>query len=128
MADNCKECGAEIFAGQRFCRMCGRATGDLPDEHAPTQNMPPPDQGPYPGWQGPPRQGPAATAPAQRPDTAPVYPAQQPYYQAGYQPQVPMYPPPPAKSGFRVGWIFAFIGIGLFGAIIFAVLLFAART
>jgi len=39
-----------------------------------------------------------------------------------------MYPPPPAKSGFRVGWIFAFIGIGLFGAIIFAVLLFAART
>ncbi|HKF54872.1 MAG TPA: DUF4097 family beta strand repeat-containing protein [Blastocatellia bacterium] len=128
MADNCKGCGAEIYAGQRFCRMCGRPTGDLPDEHAPTQNMPPPDQGPYPGWQGPPRQSPAATAPAQRPETAPVYPAQQPaYYQGGppYMAQPPMYAPP--KSGSKLGWVFAFIGIGVFGTIVFAILLIAAR-
>jgi hypothetical protein len=126
MADNCKGCGAEIFAGQRFCRMCGRATGDLADEHAPTQNMPPPDEGPYPGYQGG-RQGPAATAPAQRPNTAPVYPAQQQpvYYQGG--PGYAMYPPQPAKGGFKWGWVFAFIGIGLFSAIVFVILLVAAR-
>jgi hypothetical protein len=41
-------------------------------------------------------------------------------------PQPPMYAPP-VKSGSRLGWVFAFIGIGVFGTIIFAILLFAAR-
>jgi len=150
MADNCKGCGAELSAGQRFCRMCGRPTGELADEQAPTRNMPPaqPIQnvpqaqrsadsipsvppptaqpGPYPGWQGP-GQGSAATAPAQRPDTAPVYPVQQ---QPGYYQRDPGYPayyPPPQKSGSRLGWVFAFVGMGLFAAIIFAVLLFTVR-
>jgi hypothetical protein len=90
--------------------------------------MPPPDQAPYPGWQGPPRQGPAATAPAQRPDTVPVYPAQQPgYYQAGPPAYPAYYPPPPAKSGFKGGWIIAFIGIAVFGSIVLAILIFTAR-
>jgi len=40
-----------------------------------------------------------------------------------------MYPPPPqARPGFKWGWLFAFIGIGLFGTIVFAVLLVASRV
>lgn len=73
----------------------------------------------------PPRQenwgvvGGANTAPGMRPDTNPVYP------QTGYQPSVPPqvvppYAPPPSRS--RVGWVLAFIGMGLFALIVFAVM------
>jgi hypothetical protein len=40
--------------------------------------------------------------------------------------QPPMYAPP-VRSGSKLGWVFAFIGIGVFGTIVFAILLFAAR-
>jgi hypothetical protein len=40
--------------------------------------------------------------------------------------QPPMYAPP-TRSGSKLGWVFAFIGIGVFGTIVFAILLFAAR-
>jgi hypothetical protein len=39
--------------------------------------------------------------------------------------QQPMYAPP--KSGSKLGWVFAFAGIGVFGAIVFMILLFAVR-
>ena len=40
--------------------------------------------------------------------------------------QPPMYAPP-VRSGSKLGWVFAFIGIGVFGTVVFAILLIAAR-
>lgn len=69
---------------------------------------------------------PAATAPTSRPDTSPVYNPS-----AGYQPTVPpMHPqmiPPytPPQSRSRVGWVLAFIGMGLFVLVVIAVMMIA---
>src|SRR2546423_9962537 len=37
MAEPCKNCGSELFAGQRFCRACGNPTDTLDSGEAPTQ-------------------------------------------------------------------------------------------
>ncbi|MEK6285403.1 MAG: DUF4097 family beta strand repeat-containing protein [Acidobacteriota bacterium] len=118
MAENCKNCGLELFVGQRFCRACGASTEELSDEHAPTRRMPPQPE----DWGA---RSAASTAPTSRPETSPVYDP------VGYQPMAPAmhpqafppYTPPPARS--RVGWIIAFIGIGLFVAVVFAVMMVA---
>lgn len=39
MNDRCSTCGAELFAGQQFCRRCGRATPARAGEDAPTQML-----------------------------------------------------------------------------------------
>ena len=41
MAENCKNCGLELFVGQRFCRSCGASTEEFSSERVPTQMMPP---------------------------------------------------------------------------------------
>jgi Putative adhesin len=37
MVERCSTCGAELFAGQQFCRRCGRAVAARAGEDAPTQ-------------------------------------------------------------------------------------------
>lgn len=70
--------------------------------------------------------GAANTAPANSQNTSPVYAPQ-----SGYQPSVPpMYPqtiPPytPPQKRSPVGWILAFIGMGLFVAVVVAVMVIA---
>src|SRR5919197_1327452 len=39
MTERCSNCGAELFAGQQFCRRCGAAVGRA-QEDAPTQLFP----------------------------------------------------------------------------------------
>src|SRR5919197_331204 len=39
MSERCSNCGAELFAGQQFCRRCGAAVGRASDD-APTQILP----------------------------------------------------------------------------------------
>ena len=125
MAEPCKNCGSELFAGQRFCRACGNPTDTLDTGEAPTQQFadsatpgpgeattrhmtqpPPPDD-----WGA----RAAHTAPQARPNTNPVgrppdaYQPPQPYqapptsYQLPPQPlawqQQQQYAPPPASSG-----------------------------
>ena len=69
----------------------------------------------------------ARTAPASQQDTSPVYAP------GGYQPTVPpMYPqaiPPyaPPRKRSPLGWILAFIGMGLFAVIVFAVMMIARK-
>src|SRR5437764_14899485 len=41
MSERCKNCGAELFAGQQFCRQCGARTGLLTQDDAATQMLPP---------------------------------------------------------------------------------------
>src|SRR6476660_9631885 len=116
---NCKNCGLELFTAQRFCRSCGAPTEQLSEEQVPTRMMPPQPE----GWGA--RSG-ASTAPTSRPETSPVYDPS-----AGYQPTVPpMYPsvvPPyaPPRRRSPVGWILAFIGMGLFVLVVIAVMMVA---
>src|SRR5262245_62113369 len=127
MAEKCSNCGAELFGGQRFCRACGASTDPLSDEQATTRMMPPQP----PAWSP---SSAANTAPASGQNTSPVHtpPAGYQPPSAGYQPispppypqTVPPYAPPQKRSPW--GWIIAFIGIGLFVAIVFAVMM-AAR-
>ena len=120
MSEPCRNCGAELFAGQRFCRACGATTDELSDEQAPTRRMSPPQ----PDWEV---RG-AHTAPTPAHDTSPVYAP--PQY---YQPQVPshlgpvMPPYQPPRKRSPVGWILAFVGMGLFVALILAVI-FVSRA
>lgn len=75
------------------------------------------------GWGA---RGAASTAPTSRPETSPVYDPS-----VGYQPSVPpMYPsvvPPyaPPRKRSPVGWILAFIGMGLFVFVVIAVMMMA---
>lgn len=40
MNERCKNCGAELFAGQQFCRACGARTGLLAHDDVATQMLP----------------------------------------------------------------------------------------
>src|ERR1044071_7815189 len=77
MAEPCKTCGSELFAGQRFCRACGNPTDTLETSEAPTQQMPP-ATGEAPTQRMPEMsddwgaRGSAHTAPQSRPNTNPV--------------------------------------------------------
>jgi hypothetical protein len=119
MAEQCKNCGLELFTAQRFCRSCGAPTEQLSEEQVPTRMMPPQPE----GWGA---RSAASTAPTSRPETAPVYD-----HPGGYQPSVPpMYPavPPPyapPRKRSPVGWILAFIGMGLFVLVVVAVMMMA---
>ncbi|HXG94553.1 MAG TPA: DUF4097 family beta strand repeat-containing protein [Blastocatellia bacterium] len=116
MFEHCKNCGAELFRAQKFCRACGAPIVTRDDEDAPTQIMPPaPDMW---GAQG------AQTAPVSQPETNPTFvpPA---YYQPSVPPAPPAPPmrqesaPPPARS--RSPWIVVVVLIALLmfgGAII----------
>jgi hypothetical protein len=117
MAHICKNCGAELFDNQRFCRSCGRPTGDIGD--SPTQVMPPSfaDGQPGGGSQDRPQ---ANTTPQPAPATGPVYAHQQSYY--AQPPPMQVYPGP---SGRRWGWIATILGIGGFAALFLVVFLFA---
>jgi hypothetical protein len=119
MAERCKHCGLELFAAQRFCRACGTPTEELSGEEAPTRRMPPPpDQ-----WTA---RSSASTAPTSRPETSPVYDSTdgyQPTVPPPYPSTIPPYAPPRRRS--PIGWILAFIGMGLFVLVVVAVALMA---
>jgi Toastrack DUF4097 len=107
MAEPCKNCGAELFAGQRFCRACGNPTDPLAAGEAPTQQF---ADEPAPQGEAPTRRmaepddwgarSVTHTAPQSRPDTNPVgkppsaYQAPSPYQAPPTSYQLP--PPPPA--------------------------------
>jgi Toastrack DUF4097 len=111
MADQCRNCGAELFYGQRFCRACGKTTDPIVAENAPTQRMPPPPD----MWGS--RQ--ANTAPTTGQDTSPVF-APPSYYQP-QPPPIQPYMPPQQRSNWP--WIVAIIGSGLLVAMILGVIL-----
>jgi hypothetical protein len=81
MSERCANCGAELFAGQQFCRACGAALRE-PGDESPTQLFPPPAAPPT----GTVRLDPRGTDPVRDPRPT------------GYQP--PVYQPsPPAAFG-----------------------------
>src|SRR5690349_625189 len=142
MADPCKNCGTELFAGQRFCRACGNPTDTLDAGEAPTQqfadgapsageattrHMSPPDD-----WGA---RSVTHTAPQARPNTNPVGRPPDTYqppqaYQApptSYQmpPQPPVWQPAqyapqaaPARSGAPWAIVLAIILALMLGAVV----------
>ena len=119
MAEHCKNCGLELFTAQRFCRSCGTPTEQLSEEQVPTRMMPPlPDS-----WGA----RSAGTAPTSRPQTSPVYDPPPMGYQPSVPPPYPAIVPPyvPPRKRSPIGWILAFIGMGLFVLVVVAVMMMA---
>ncbi len=85
MAEHCKNCGTELLAGQRFCRMCGASISESQREELPTKIF----QGERQKAAGPQTH----TAPqSAKPGTDPFSPFQQ-----GTAPQTP-HPPAPQSQ------------------------------
>ena len=95
MTERCRNCGAELFAGQQFCRQCGARTGMLTHDDVATQILP----GAQPTTPAPP---PTATAPlgGER-ATDPNFRGYQSGYPAGPQPVVPLAASAPATVPAR---------------------------
>jgi hypothetical protein len=128
MARNCSGCGAELFGGQRFCRVCGRPTADLEGNDSPTQVMPPSAVAPDPSSEyGAGARGSTGSTGHSQGITAPTSAHTGPvpqYMRTEYRPGPPApYYQPPTKGGSRWGWIIAFIAIGLFSVVMMAVLM-----
>ncbi|HEX8069397.1 MAG TPA: DUF4097 family beta strand repeat-containing protein [Pyrinomonadaceae bacterium] len=96
MTERCRNCGAELFAGQQFCRQCGARTSQLTHEDVATRILP--------------GQAPAATEPlGGGHKTDPGFGARA--TGAAYQPPQQVVPlasaPPvaPARRGLGAGWV-----------------------
>jgi DUF4097 and DUF4098 domain-containing protein YvlB len=114
MSIHCENCGAEIFAGQRFCRSCGRPTNQYTEENAPTQMMPPSATA---------QRAPVDTAPPARPFTSPVYTPPGYYQPPQARLPVPTYTPPQARSGWV--WIVGIIGVVMLSLLTMGVFVFS---
>ncbi|MGI9108217.1 MAG: DUF4097 family beta strand repeat-containing protein [Pyrinomonadaceae bacterium] len=109
MADQCTNCGAELFAGQQFCRACGTPTRHFSSEDLPTQILPDQQQ-----QQQQVNAEPFGTVPLAGRDTSdPVYPANFSQYQPPVAAQTTSLPvaPPPLHRRRRRGWLYAVIAI-----------------
>jgi hypothetical protein len=117
MNERCRNCGAELFAGQQFCRQCGARTGVLTHDDVATQILP-----------GQPTTAPPPTATVplggDRRHTDPNFP---PYATAGYGAPQPVGPlgatapaaPPARRRGIPFGWLllaFFVLFVGTVGA------------
>ncbi|HZG52419.1 MAG TPA: DUF4097 family beta strand repeat-containing protein [Pyrinomonadaceae bacterium] len=130
MTEQCDSCGAELFAGQQFCRACGTPTRRFSSEDLPTQMLPPGGQEQPP----PAAPTPLATSPLPARHTSdPVYGAGYSRYQPPPAPQRATAPvvapvaPPPARRSHT--WLYAALGLLLFfaGASVVAGLFFVKR-
>ena len=104
MAEQCKNCGAELFTGQQFCRKCGTPVRKTSSEDLPTQILPH-------------QQGNASvnTNPLPGGATDPVFPPRP----TAYQPPVTPQPAPlsrPARSNSLRNWIIVLVVITLLGS------------
>jgi hypothetical protein len=112
MANQCSNCGAELFAGQLFCRTCGKPTQTLSANEMPTQTLPP---------RTPPASAPARTSPLSGGTTADFYPPPPGSYPSVHVPpgasaaQVGV---PPRRRSKKIWWVlgglfalFCFFGI-----------------
>ena len=106
MAAYCKNCGTELIAGQRFCRMCGAPISESQREELPTKIFPGERQG-VGGAAA------SATASQPRPNTDPFSPFQQPTASQPPVPQqtTPLYLPPDQATPRNRTTMFLVIGL-----------------
>lgn len=105
MNERCQNCGAEIAAGQQFCRRCGTPVGrGGAGEEAPTRILPHDSQ-----TTGVPAN---ATSPLSARRTDPVGGQQPPGFQPPYRPGFPAAPAAPmARAASRRVWLVALVGL-----------------
>jgi hypothetical protein len=107
MNERCNNCGAELFAGQQFCRQCGASTRQFSTAEIPTQILP----GNQPTSQQQPTaaQAFAGTTPLASRDTDPVYQSRiaQQYQQSAAAMQNETAQLPRKRS--RRGWLIALL-------------------
>ncbi len=131
MTQRCRNCGAELFAGQQFCRQCGARTGLLSHDDVATQILP--DQP-----SGRAAAPPTATAPpgGERRTTDPNFgplptgPAYQPPQQvAPLGAHAPANIPAPRGRGGKLMWLVLVALLVVFGgAVVTGALLLAKRA
>lgn len=129
MVERCNNCGAELYAGQQFCRRCGaalRAQG----EEAPTQLFPHPttasgaNEASAHGAQTGPAS--AGTLPLGAATTDAVGPHRATGYQpplAAFQQTSPLAQPQPRRGGRRAVWVIALLAVAVVSAIVTAVVM-----
>jgi hypothetical protein len=113
MNERCNNCGAELFAGQQFCRQCGASTrqfstGEIPTQILPGNQPPPAPQQPTAA------QAFAGTTPLASRDTDPVYHSR---FAEQYQPSAVALPTQTAqlqRKRSRRGWLVALLCILVF--------------
>lgn len=141
MAERCNNCGAELFAGQQFCRACGARTRQFSSEELPTQILPQGQQQQQQTQQQPTAQTPLHTSPLPGRDTSdPVFGAGYERYQPPpvpsqrvtapvYAPNAPPPPPPQQPRARSRTWLYVLAGLLLFfaGASVVAGLFFINR-
>jgi hypothetical protein len=102
MAELCSSCGAELFAGQQYCRRCGVPTRRFSTAEVPTKILPEARDAGRPG--------------ARPTDTTPLGARQtgDSGYEsrlAGYRPATPAGSRPPAVGGSGRGWLWALLAV-----------------
>ena len=123
MPEQCKNCGAELFAGQQFCRACGTPVGDERPTRILSSGQPAGDDAPLSTPSTP-----LHTAPLSATTTDPFYAAHQTGYQSAFAPahgRPVDAPATPRRRGSRHGWIVAFLALGVFGVSVFGALMYA---
>ena len=117
MPEQCRKCGAQLFAGQQFCRACGTAVGQgTGGDDAPTRIFQP----------GAPADSPhATTARVRDQNTDPNLRPQTAAYQFSSMPQdahvVSSTAPPRRRRSAR--WLWVTLGVALFGLLIITTVL-----
>jgi hypothetical protein len=121
MANQCNNCGAELFAGQQFCRTCGKPTVSLSAGEMPTQTLRP---GPQTGGGAP-----ARTVPLSGAHTGEVYPGQGAPYPSVYVPGGPSAPTgaPPRKRSAKL-WVALALFVCLIGVVCLAAIVWAIKS
>ncbi|HEX8852884.1 MAG TPA: hypothetical protein VF754_05320, partial [Pyrinomonadaceae bacterium] len=103
MSNRCSNCGAELFAGQQFCRTCGKPTQTLSPNEMPTQALP---------GQAQTAGSPARTSPLSGASTGDFYPPPSGSYPSVYVPAgaaASQAGVPPRKRRSKKLWV----GLGL---------------
>ena len=113
MAELCSSCGAELFAGQQYCRRCGAPTRKFSTAEVPTQILPD-ARGGAPRDTGQPGARPTDTTPLGARQTGDAgyesrFAGYQPLAPSGSRP--PLVPPAPKAGGSRRGWLWALLAV-----------------
>src|SRR5918912_2530225 len=103
MTDYCKNGGAELVAGQRFCRRCGSETSQFRQAEMPTRILPSESR----------TSNPANTSPLPIASTDPVYLSRQTAEQWRAQRQTSAYMPPQQQPASSSKLIYVLVGTAL---------------
>lgn len=123
MTANCRNCGAELIEGQRFCRMCGMEASASASAEQPTRIFAAQEQFPTQEQAGFPNR--TSRLPESRTDQVyrPPMTAPQPFAPAQ---TAGLATPQRGRSSHL--WLYVLLGISMFGLVTLAILFFAAQN